>query len=299
MTGLLSGKITELSAEEEDILEKNLVWIFASPRSGTSWLGIQLLSYNTFTMDEPYIGEHLCIPKVSAGVISRKFDHHQKRKSTPEHYFFSEKYADTWKHFTRKLILNRIHSQFHDLSKNIIIKEPHGSLAADIISECLPNSKIIILFRDGRDVIDSHVDGNSEGGWIVKSGGKALSSEKRRINFIRQHAYDWVKLIEVLTKLSQTHNKKLQINISYEDLRKNTLQVLERLYQFIGIKIDKDKLEEIVSNYKFENIPQEKRGRQFSTRFATPGKWKENFNDNEIRVIDEIIGPTLKKLNYS
>jgi len=41
----------------------------------------------------------------------------------------------------------------------IIIKEPHGSLAADTISECLPNSKIIILLRDGRDVLDSEVDG--------------------------------------------------------------------------------------------------------------------------------------------
>ena len=289
----------ELSPQEEIDFEKRIVWIFAFPRSGTSWLAKQLLSYNTHTMDEPCIGEHLCIPKFSTWETLRNIDLQQKRQSSPEHYFFSERYADVWKHFARKLILNRIYSQFPDLSKNIIIKEPHGSLAADIISECLPNSKIIILLRDSRDIIDSLVDGRSEGGWIVKNGGKPLSSQQSRINLIKQNAHQWVRLIEVLTKLSQSHNKKLQITITYEDLRKNTLKVLEGLYRFIGIQIDKEVIEKIISKYAFENIPESSRGRQFTTRFATPGKWKEQFNDNDKKMMEEIMGPTLKKLNYS
>jgi len=48
-----------LSSEEELILEKNLVWIFADRRSGTTWLALELLSHNTKIMDEPLIGLHL------------------------------------------------------------------------------------------------------------------------------------------------------------------------------------------------------------------------------------------------
>jgi len=52
-------KIKELTLEEESILEKNLVWIFASPRSGTQWLGTQLLEYNTIICHGPSVGLNL------------------------------------------------------------------------------------------------------------------------------------------------------------------------------------------------------------------------------------------------
>lgn len=50
-------KPEELSPDEENQLEKNLVWIFASRRSGTTWLGRDLLSYKTKFMNEPLIGK--------------------------------------------------------------------------------------------------------------------------------------------------------------------------------------------------------------------------------------------------
>ena len=48
-----------LSEEEELALEKNLVWVFADRRSGTTWLAKELLSHQTKIMDEPLIGLHL------------------------------------------------------------------------------------------------------------------------------------------------------------------------------------------------------------------------------------------------
>ena len=88
----------------------------------------------------------------------------QKRTFKKDHYFFADEYKETWQFFLRKLILNRIYSQYQDLTKKVIIKEPHGSLAADVISECLPNSQIIFLLRDGRDVVDSIIDATTKGG---------------------------------------------------------------------------------------------------------------------------------------
>lgn len=42
-------KKRELTPDEEEILEKNLVWLFSSPRSDSSWLGLQYkTNHSTF-----------------------------------------------------------------------------------------------------------------------------------------------------------------------------------------------------------------------------------------------------------
>ena len=131
-------------------------------------------------MNEPKIAPHFWIQP------GGRIDELKGIKGNQD-YFFHNTFKETWKFYMRKLILNRIYAQYKDLSNKIIIKEPHGSLAADIISECLPNSKIIILLRDGRDVIDSQVDGFSKGGWIIEEGGRHLT-EDMRMNFIKHQA---------------------------------------------------------------------------------------------------------------
>jgi len=93
----IESKTKELTPEEELTLEKNLVWLFGSPRSGTTWLGTQLLSTKTHTMLEPRIGR-LIIP-ITEKINNKKQD-----------YFFSDHYKKTWSFFLRKLILNRIYS---------------------------------------------------------------------------------------------------------------------------------------------------------------------------------------------
>ena len=148
-----------LSSEEESIFEKNLVWIFADRRSGTTWLK-DLLSYNTKIMDEPLIGLHLGKFSHTNENIKRTLDIQGDR----DDYFFSKSHKQIWKIFLRKLILNRIYDQFHNLSEKIVIKEPTGSITADVLAECLPNSRIIVLMRDPRDIIDSKIDEISAGG---------------------------------------------------------------------------------------------------------------------------------------
>jgi len=172
----------ELTPEQELMLEKNLVWIFASPRSGTTWLGTQLLEGKTYTMDEPRIGR-LIIPTLME-IDDRRKD-----------YFFSNDYKKTWNYFLRKLILNRIFAQFQDFDKIITIKEPNASLAAPIISDCLPESKIIIMLRDGRDVIDSLINARSDEGWITKSEDQPSLSKEGRLGFIKFEGKSWVTTI--------------------------------------------------------------------------------------------------------
>ena len=55
----LGSKISVLTEEEENQLEKNLVWIFANMRSGTTWLGTKLLTHNSHIINESSLCVHL------------------------------------------------------------------------------------------------------------------------------------------------------------------------------------------------------------------------------------------------
>jgi len=49
---------------------------------------------------------------------------------------------------------------------------------------------------------------------------------------------------------------------------------------------------------KFEKISNQEKGSGKTRRSATPGKWKENFTEEEKILMGEILGKTLKELGY-
>ena len=275
----------ELTHDEEDILERNLVWVFSMPRSGTTWFATRLLSYENHTMDEP---------KITREIIT---DENFVARRNSVDYFLSNQYSEEWKPLLRKMILNRIYMQFRDLSNYIIIKEPHGSFA-DIISDCMPKSRIIVLLRDGRDVLDSKMDGYMEGGWISQKAGKVLT-EQKRLEFLENEAKAWKYGITSLMKIRENHSEELTYVVRYEDLRLDAVPVLKKVYGFLNKDISDEKLQELVDRYSFENIPRNWKGSGKVVRSASPGKWKENFTEDEIKILNEIMMDKLKEMGYS
>jgi len=243
----------ELTPESESAIERNLVWVFGAPRSGTSWLALNLLSYKTVSVNETHLSDHL--GDVEGDVkIQRRLE-----RSQDTNYFFSNDYKNTWMFYLRKLILNRIFAQVQDLNKKIIIKEPAVPGASDIIAECLPNSKIIILLRDGRDILDSILDARQKTGFMTKAG-DIYFEKTDRLKIIRPYSR-WLALLFILLKKTYEDQPKEQVFLTkYEELRKNTVDVLTKIYKFLEIEISDEKLKEIVEKYSFENIPAEKKG---------------------------------------
>ncbi|HUS50584.1 MAG TPA: sulfotransferase domain-containing protein [Candidatus Paceibacterota bacterium] len=292
----IKNKISELTIEDEEVLEKNLVWIFGSARSGTTWLADQLLSFNTKIINEPHITEFLDMSAHHKHPeISRSYDEFKKNPN----YFFSDEYKNTWNYYLRKLILNRFHVEARDLSKRIIVKEPGGLGASDIISKCLPNCKMIIMIRDPRDIIDSIWDGTQKNGFMSKLTAVTPKHKKDRINFIRGQSRWWIKLMENLLETYKKQSRNKVIQVRYEEIRNNTFDILKRIYQFLEIEIKDETIEEIICKYSFKNIPSSQKGSGKFFRSASPGKWKENFSDDEKNIMNEIMSNTLKKLGYT
>lgn len=292
--GLRAIRVAPLTPKEEAILEKNLIWIFASQRSGTSWLSLQLLTYKTYSMNEPLIGKHIghfAFDKEDRFVTTMSIN-----DSRPS-YFFSGKYEHLWLIHLRKFVLNRIHAQFQDLSRKIIVKEPNGSMAANIISKALPNSKIVVLIRDGRDVIDSEMDAHSAGGWGTAQRGKVLQ-QSQRPGFIKRSAKAWNTVMDSVLLAYENHSEANRIMVKYEDLRHHTIDELGKLYKFIEVSINSKELHSIIEQFSYENVPNSEKGKGKFVRSAKPGGWRDNFNDEEKKLMHSLMEKRLQKLGY-
>ncbi len=273
-----------LSADQEDLLEKRMVWVFGSSRSGSTWLGTQLLRHpDNVIWDEPYIGRHFEMVKPWQEKRGRR-------------YFFSPSHKNNWLQWLRKLILARTFSEFQTVDKNVIIKEPNSSEGCGIILGSLPNSKLIFLLRDGRDVVDSQIDAFKKGSW--NEGGTGWIKNTTREKRIRLFSHSWTQSIESVFESFQKHDSKLKILVKYEDLLTNTLAELRKIYDFLQINVDDRELKKIIEKYDFNKIPSKKRGPGKFFRSAKVGGYKDNFSEKEQEIMISKMGETLKKAGY-
>ena len=283
------SKNDELDEKQENILENNIIWIFSPPRSGTTWLK-ELLSDQCHVIDEPLIGYHVIGSSRDEAVQKRLIDDHRKR----DDYFFSERYKQSWKMYLRKMILMRIYAQVHDVSKKIVIKEPNGSMGADILLDCMPKSKFIYIVRDGRDVIDSLMDARMEGSWA--SNKQVNNTRESRLKFITRQSDIWIKHITNLSEIYKKFPNDQKYLLKYEDLRNDTLKEIKNLYRFFDI--DDTKIEKSIKKYDFGNISPKMKGKTKPRRFATPGKWKQNLNEEEQNELNKRILSKVKEFGY-
>ena len=148
-------------------LERQLVWVFGSPRTGSTWLLNLVCSHpDVMGIDEPGIGMHLALyaPEVlgapPAGFAADQLRVNDSRAGDDD-YFFAASYAGVWRKSLRAMLLDRLAAQVDRNGRRprvLVIKEPNGSLGADVVLSALPTSRLLCMLRDGRDVVDSQLD---------------------------------------------------------------------------------------------------------------------------------------------
>jgi len=294
--------LDSLTTKEEEILEKKMIWLCAPPRSGTTWLGTQLLNHKeNIIWHEPWLGLHLgilrgtLVPGKDYEEKNYRFERVLDSQAKEGQYFFSPHHKNNWLPALRKLILARTYSHAQSLTKNIIIKDPVGSNGMDIISECLPNSKIIFLLRDGRDEVDSRMDMHRPDSWAKL---RPFRNKEDRFGGIKYYSLLWVVNMKNVKKGFDRHNPKLRLMIKYEDLKEDTLTELGKIYNFLGVNISKQDLEKLVSLYDFTKIPESEKGKGKFTRSAKPGGWKNTFGKEEQELMNLIMGKKLIEFGY-
>jgi hypothetical protein len=283
-------------------LEEKLVWIFGSPRSGSSWL-LRLLGSQAdiAPINEPYLGAHL-VP-IGGEVEAGEYYEHGDRAGDAG-YFFARDYMPALRPLLHELVLRGFDNQLkqvgHDpIPRWVVLKEPNGSHAADTIVSLLPRSRMLFLLRDGRDVVDSLVDAmlGSESWWAERKRSLGRPPQQRQ-SFVAQNSMLWISRTMASQRAYESLAEPQRLLVRYEELLTDTPTQLRRIFDWLDLDLSDRILAALVKKHAFESAPRDRRGPGKPMRAATPGLWRENLTEDEQRIMNEIMGAKLAELGY-
>jgi hypothetical protein len=179
----------------------------------------------------------------------------------------------------------------------MLLKEPHGSEGADLLAGVLPQSRLLLLVRDGRDVVDSELDSIAPGGWSSYAVSTENLGEGDRLRLIEQQAMRWVLRTRVSHQAYGRHDESRRLLLRYEELLADTETHVRRIIDWLGLSAPPN-LGEIVAGAAFSKLPVERRGPGQFARAASPGLWRERFTIAEQDVLTRVMGEQLAVLGY-
>ena len=292
--GEFSSSPAGAGSEAGGVDPANIVWIFGSGRSGSTWLSSMMGEVKGHALwVEPWVGT-LFGRFYYSGVDKRKQDNAQ---------FILGLHRESWLRSIRNFVIDSAAAIFPGLGKEdyLIIKEPNGSIGAPLMMQALPESRMILLARDPRDVIASSMDAKSEGGWNYEKH-KKLYRERRRAPssknpdaFVQKQAKNYLGQMGKAKEAYDAHQGP-KVLVRYEELRADTVGTMKRMYSELAIEVDEEELARIVEKHSWENIPEDQKGEGRFYRKATPGGWREDLTPGQVETVERITASLFEEL---
>ncbi len=274
------------SGQDVGIRPENIVWVFGSGRTGSSWLTFMMGALPDHTRwNEPMIGY----------LFGHLYYQRGWTRQDTKHFILGDDYKEFWLSSVRSLVLDGGTARFPERAEEgyLVIKEPHGSIGAPLLMKALPESRMIFLVRDPRDVVASALDAHRKG---------SRPSERRRTKrpelfendteadeqpdaFARSRAKAYLQDVKLTEQAYEAHEGR-KILIRYEDLRSDTLGTMKRIYSTLEIPVDEGELVRVIEERSWENIPEDKKGPGSIRRKATPGGWREDLTPQQVEIVE-------------
>ena len=295
-TGVTRGAVPQATRmnvqgpSEDGIAPRNMIWIFGTGRTGSTWLAAM--------MEEPEGHEVWFEPRVGTFFDPQRFE-----RFGGKHFILASQYKDVWLGSIRNFILDGANARFPELAGEnggyLAVKEPGGSVGASLIMEALPESGMVLLTRDPRDVVASWLDATRKGGWQTErrgeEGRRAESLAETNPNaFVRRHADAYLQHVGSAKRAYDAHEGR-KVVVRYEDLRADTLGTMKRMYSELGVPMDEARLAKAVEKHSWENIPEEEKGQGKFYRKATPEGWREDLTRHQVKTVEQITAPLLEE----
>jgi hypothetical protein len=287
----LAGSST--ATESVSVKPENIVWIFGTGRSGNTWLSSMMEDVGHGVWKEPAIGKLF-------GEFYYGSRDAQRRNGK---FVLGDPQKDVWLGSIRRFVLDGVSARFPEFSREdtyVVVKEQPGSVGAPLLMEALPESRMILLIRDPRDVVASWLDGSSEGGWhranverkaANKENLRKLENPTARVKGLAKH---YVKNVGNAAEAYDAHQGP-KVLVRYEELRSDALGTMKRIHSALGMNVDGKELGRVVEKHSWESIPEDQKGQGKFYRKATPGSWREDLTPEQVRIVEEMTRPLLKK----
>jgi hypothetical protein len=263
----------------------HLIWMFGVARTGSSWLGAMMGDLEDHAMwYEPYVGD------VFGYAYYMRAGEQQRQR---EDYILGDPHKETWIRSVRTFVLDGVNARFSGMPEDgyVVIKEPNGSVGAPLLVEALPESRVILLVRDPRDVVASLLAAQRRGSWGSGNSEGSLA-DTNPDEFVQQRARMYIASLGKAWEAYEAHEGR-KVATRYEDLRYDTFGELERIYASLGIPVEGEQLRRVVEKHAWENIPEKQKGPNKPRRKATPGGWQQDLTPEQARMVEEITIPIM------
>src|SRR5918997_1747039 len=260
-------------ARGSGVTPENIIWIFGSGRSGSTWLRSMMEDLDGHQVwEEPMVGR----------LFGDFYDQTKEVDLRRPDFVMADATRKGWTRSIRNFTLDCAGYACPRLGADdyLVVKEPNGSMGAPLLMEALPESRMILLIRDPRDIVSSVLDGARRGSWLYEWGEKggwkenALADEDPD-GFVKRRARTYLHHAGAAKRAYDAHRGPKTL-VRYEDLRADTLAVMRRMYGDLSVSVDANGLERAVEKHSWENIPKEKKGEGKFYRKGASGGWRED-----------------------
>lgn len=265
----------------EPVPPENLVWIFGTGRTGSTWLARMMSELPRHVWwSEPLVGTIVARASVPRGNARQRA---QTIYGTP--------HKGTWLASVRSMVMDGAAARFPRIDRDdyLVIQEPNGSSGAPTLMEAFPESRVVLLVRDPRDVAASVLDSAMPGGWRE---GRETSDDPNAI--VRRSAQTYVRNVGAAKRAFDAHRGRKAL-VRYEELRTDALATLSSIYSALEINVEDEALARSVRKHAWENISRWRKGQGKPRRKATPGGWREDLTPEQARVVEKVTGPLLRE----
>jgi hypothetical protein len=272
---------------------ENVIWIFCTARSGSTWMRTML--------DDLLDGEVWEEPKV--GRLFGEF--YARAKPTQlgrTNYVLGEPTREAWTRALRDFVLRTAWASHPSVTpeRYLIVKEPGGAVGAPLLMDALPESRMVLLVRDPRDFAASVLDATRKGGWMQEGmdewARRDLDSEKDVQRYLRALSRQYMRQMGNGKKAFDEHGGP-KIMIKYDDLGTDTLRTMRDLCSALELPVTEQRLAQVVDRHSFENIPQRERGEGKFYRKATSGGWKDDLTPEQAKIVEDITAPLIEEFS--
>lgn len=250
--------------------DRQICFIFGAPRTGSTWLLQMLAGLDPVVVwDEPRFGW--------ITTVLSQYPAELKRSDS----FFSQDYAEIWTSSIRQMFLDMARGRWPGAKPSdvLVVKEVNANEFAPFYTDFFPRSKYLLLLRDPFDVLDSLIDMQRPGSWNEGYWDEDQASwpEETKIRHL-------AGLIVRSWRQSLLGYERCpagsRLCLRYEDTLRDPAGTLLACADFLGLRIEREKIEAVAGQRRFAGITKPT-GRNFPHRFGRTGTWKESGNFDE------------------
>ena len=275
---------------------ENMIWIFCTARSGSTWLKSMLSDLvEGEVWEEPKVGRLF-------GEFYSRYAREKPNQLGRVNYVLGDPTREAWTSALRNFVLHTAWASHPSITpeRYLIVKEPGGAIGAPLLMDALPESRMVLLVRDPRDFVASVLDAVKNDGWMYEGldewARRDLSSERNILRYLRVLSKQYVRQMSNGKRAFDSHEGR-KVLLKYDDLRADTLSTMRHLCAALAIPVDERRLARVVGKHSWEKISENEKGAGKFYRKATSGGWREDLTPEQARIVEDITAPLLEQFS--